>query len=51
MTETLIKPRTFSNKLKQKHKPQIENNSSALPANLQSFKQKMLSGNGFLVYK
>ena len=40
MTKTLIKPRLFSNKLKQKLKPQIEINQSQLPPNLQSYKQK-----------
>ena len=47
MTKTLIKPRLFSNKLKQQPKPQIENISSMLPTKLQPFKQKILSGNGF----
>ena len=50
MTKTLIKPRFFSNK-QQKPKAQIENNSSKIPPNLQSFKQKLIPGNGFLVYK
>ena len=49
MAKTLIKPRLFSNKLKHKPKPQIENNQSQLIPNLPSFKQKLLSGNGFLV--
>ena len=51
MTKTLVKPGVFSNKLKQKPKRQIGNIQSKLPPNLQSFKQKLLSGNGFLVYK
>ena len=38
-----------------KHKPKInqeENNTkSNLPPHLQSFKQKLLSGNGFVEYK
>ena len=42
------KTKMFSKKLKQKHKPQKEN--SQLPPNLHSFKQKLLSGNGFVVY-
>ena len=46
---TLMKPRLFSNKLKQKFKPQIENNTSTLLPSLQSFKQKLISGNGFLL--
>ena len=49
MTKTSKKPRLFSNKLKQKLKPQIENTQPQLPPNLQSFKQKTLSGDGFLV--
>ena len=51
MTKTFIKPKLFSNKLKQKLKPQIEKNQSQLPPNLQSFEQKLLSGDGFLKYK
>ena len=50
MTKTLIKPKSFSQKLKQKPKPQIEKNQSQLPPNLQSFNQKFLSGFCFLVY-
>ena len=38
MPKTLIKPRLFSNKLKQKSKPYLENTSSVLPPNLHSFK-------------
>ena len=49
MLKTIIKPRLVSNKLKQKPKPQTENNQSQLLPNLQSFKQKFLSGNGCLV--
>ena len=51
MTKTLIKPRFFSNKIKQKFKPQIENFQPQIPPDLQSFKQKFLSGDGFLKYK
>ena len=51
MTKTLIKPRLFSYKLKQKVKRQIENNQSQLPPNLQSFNQKFLSRDGFVKYK
>ena len=39
MTRTLVKPRLFSNKIKQKPKPQKENNTTTLPTNLQSFKR------------
>ena len=41
----------FSNKFKQKPKPQIEKKSSKLPPNLQLLNQRILSGNGFLVNK
>ena len=36
-----------------KHKPKIkqDNNKLNLPTNLQIFKQKLLSGNGFVEYK
>ena len=51
MTKTLVKPRLFSNKLQQKPKHQISNNQSTLLPNLQSFKQKVISGNSSLVYK
>ena len=50
MPKTLIKSRLHSNK----HKPKIkqeQNNKSNLPPNLQSFKQKLLSGDGFIEYK
>ena len=47
MTRTLIKSR-YKNKLK----PTIDvKTTSSLPQNLQLFKDKLLSGNGFLVYK
>ena len=32
-------------------KPLIDDITSSLPQNLQTFKDKLLSGNGFLVYK
>ena len=47
MTRTLIKSRLPSNKHKPKHKQEITNTKSNLPPNIQSFKQKLLSGNGF----
>ena len=51
MPKTLIKSRLHSNK----HKPKIEqeknNTKSDVPTHLQSCKQKLLSGNGLLVYK
>ena len=50
MPRTLIKSRLHSNKNKPKNKHQINNNKSNLPHHLQSFKQKLLSGNGFSLY-
>ena len=52
MPKTLIKSRLHFNK----HKPEIkqDNNNNTklnLPPNLQIFKQKLLSGNGFIYYK
>ena len=51
MPKTLIKSRLHSNKQKTKIKQEIINTKSNLPPHLQSFKQKLLSGNGFLIYK
>ena len=51
MPKTLIKSRLHSNKHKPKTKQEIFNTKSNLPPNLQLFKQKLLSGNGFLIYK
>ena len=50
MPRTLIKSRLHSNKHKPKIKQEINNTKLNLPPNLQSFKQKLLSGNGFLKY-
>jgi len=50
MPRTLIKSRLHYNK----HKPKVkreQNKKSNLPPNLQIFKQKLLSGNGFVEYK
>ena len=50
MPKTLKKSRLHSNK----HKPKIKqekNNNKSLPPYLQACKQKLLSRNGFLVYK
>ena len=51
MPNTLIKSRLHSNK----HKPKINqrkiNTKSNIPPNIQSFKQKLLSGKSFLIYK
>ena len=51
MPRTLIKSRLYPNKHKQKIKQEINNNKSNLPPQLQSFTQKLLSGNGFIYYK
>ena len=51
MPRTLIKSRLRSNKHKPKIKQEVNNTKSILPLRLQSFKQKLLSGNGFLIYK
>ena len=51
MPKTLIKSRLHSNKQKTKIKKEINITKSNLPPHLQSFKQKLLSGNGFLIYK
>ena len=51
MPKTLIKSRLHSNKNKPKIKQEINNTKTTLPPNLQSFKQKLLSGNGFIEYK
>ena len=50
MPRTLIKSRLKSNKHKPKIKQEVTNTKSNLPPNIQSFKQKLLSGNGFLKY-
>ena len=51
MTKTLIKSR-YKSKIKISPKPTIDDKTtSSLPQNLQLFKDKLLSGNGFLVYK
>ena len=49
MKITSKKPRFFSNKLKQKPIPQKENIQSHLSPNIHSLKQKLLTGNGFVV--
>ena len=51
MPRTLIKSRLHPNKHKTKIKQEINNTKSSLPQNIQSFKQKLLSGNGFVEYK
>ena len=51
MPSTLINSRLHSNKQKTKIKQEMNNTKSILPPHLQSFKQKLLSGNGFVEYK
>ena len=51
MPKTLLKSRLQFNKHKRKFKQEPNNTKSTLPPNLQSFKQKLLSGNGFVEYK
>ena len=50
MPRTLIKSRLHPNKHKPRIKQEIKNTKSNLPPNLQLFKQKLLSGSGFLKY-
>ena len=51
MPRTLIKSRLRSNKYRPKIKQDTNNTKSNLPPHIQTFKQKLLSGNGFLIYK
>ena len=51
MPRTLIKSRLHSNKHKPKIKQESNKTKSNLPPNLQIFKQKLLSGNGFIEYR
>ena len=51
MPKTLIKSRLHSNKHKPKINQEINNTKSTLPPQIQSFKQKLLLGNGFVEYK
>ena len=51
MPRTLIKSKLQSNKHKPKIKQDINNTKSNLPPHLQTFKQKLISGNGFIEYK
>ena len=48
MLRTLKKPRLHSNKHKPKNKQELNNTKLTTPPRLQSLKQKLLSGNGFL---
>ena len=51
MARTLLKRRFLSNKQKPKTKQEIKKTKSNLPIHLKSFKEKLLSGNGFVEYK
>ena len=51
MPRRLIKSRLHSNEHKPKSKQEPNKTQSNLPPNIQTFKQKLLSGNGFVVYK
>ena len=50
MPKTLIKSRLQPNKNKQKIKEEKNITKSNLPPNIQKFKEKLLSGNGFVKY-
>ena len=51
MRNILKKSRLHSSKHKPKTKQEINKTQSNLPPHLQSFKQKLLSRNGFVKYK
>ena len=51
MPKTLKKSRLHSNKPKPKMKKEVNKTKSNRPPNLQPFKQKSLSGNGFVQYR
>ena len=51
MPRTLIKSRLHSNKHKPKTKQEINNTKPNLSLLLRSFKQKLLSRNGFVEYR
>ena len=51
MPQKIIKSRLHSNKHKPKIKQEVTNTKSKLPPNIQSFKQRLLSRNGFVEYK
>ena len=51
MPKTLIESRLHFKKQKSEIKQEQNNTKSNLSPHLQSFKQKLLSGNGFIVYK
>ena len=49
MPRTLIKSRLPSNKHKPKTTQEVNSTKSTLPSHLQSVKQTLLSGNGFII--
>ena len=51
MPGTLLKTKLPSHKQKPKIKQETNKTKSTLPPHLQSFKQNLLSGNGFIIYK
>ena len=51
MPKTLIKSRLHSKKHTPKIEQEVNNTKPSLPRNLQSYKQKLSSGNGFIHYK
>ena len=51
MPKILTKSRLHSIKHKPKIKQELNNIKSNIPPNLQTFKQKLLSGKGFVEYK
>ena len=51
MPKTLIKSRLHYNEHKPKIKQEVKKTKLNLPTHLQTFKQKLLSGNGFVEYK
>ena len=51
MSGTIIKSRLHRKKHKPKIKQEVKNTKSNLPPSLQSFKQKLQLGDGFVEYK
>ena len=51
MPKLLVKSRLPSNKYNPKIEPEMNKTKPSLPRNLQSFKQNLLSGNGYIHYK
>ena len=50
MPKTLLKSKLHYNKQKPKNKQEVNNTKSKLPPHIQSFKRKLLDGNGFIKY-